>query len=222
MREPEFIPRWYPLLRRRRQMVVAEAWVLAVVIAGLAGWAMLGRHQTNAAAVRLAAVQAQLAQTGVDLQRLNDIETVKKELEHQDQIVRHIGVHVPASRMLAAIDDLMPPAMALSELDLETVIVPETLTESQQAAGTKPRMFRKLSARVAGLAPTYVELGTFMTSLVANPYIGDVALVRAADLAQNGHLMRTFEVKFVINLDIDPYDSPTEQTSAQPVAETGQ
>jgi hypothetical protein len=124
--------------------------------------------------------------------------------------------------MLAAIDDLMPPSMALSELDLETVIVPETLTESQLATGAKPRNFRKLSARVAGLAPTYVELGTFMTSLVANPYIGDVALVRAADLAQNGHLMRTFEVKFVINLDVDPYDSPTEQTSAQPVADTGQ
>jgi hypothetical protein len=29
-------------------------------------------------------------------------------------------------------------------------------------------------------------------------------------------------VKFVINLDVDPYDSPTEQTSAQPVADTGQ
>lgn len=208
MREPEFIPQWYPLLRRRRQMVIAEVWIVAVVAAALAVWAMLGQHQMRAAEAKLDGVQRQLAVTGVDLQRLNDIETVKKELEHQDQIVRRLGVHVPASRMLTAIDQLMPPSMALSELDLSTEVTTESLTESQQGAGIKPRLLRRLHARVLGLAPTYVELGTFMTSLVAMPYTGDVALVRAADSTQDGHLMRTFEVTFILNLDDDSESSP--------------
>ncbi|HUB24469.1 MAG TPA: PilN domain-containing protein [Tepidisphaeraceae bacterium] len=203
MREPDFMPSWYSQLLRRRRLVVMEAWVLGAVAAGLIVWGIYGQHQLHEAEGRLSSVRSQLVQTGVDLQHLNDIETVKQELEHQDQIVRHLGVHIPASKMLEVVDELMPHSMALNELDMDTVEIPEVLTETQHAAGIKPRMTRKLQVRLDGLAPTYVELGTFMTSLVAEPYITDVALVRATDSAQEGHLMRTFEVTFALDLGTD-------------------
>jgi Fimbrial assembly protein (PilN) len=203
VREPDFMPSWYSLLLRRRRTVVMQAWALGAVALALIAWGSIGQHQLRVAESHLDSVRTQLVQTGVDLAHLADIETVKRELEHQDQIVRRLGVHIPASKMLQVVDELMPRSMALNELDMDTVEIPEVLTETQHAAGVKPRVTRKLQVRLDGLAPTYVELGTFMTSLVAEPYIGDVALVRATDSAQDGHLMRTFEVTFALNLDTD-------------------
>lgn len=200
MRDPEFMPPWYFLLLRRRRMVAAELWTFGAIVVVLAGWGLWGHHQISSAQSHLSNIRLQLTETGVDLQRLNEIEAVKKELEHQDQINRSLGLHVPASKMLSVLDQLMPPSMALDQCTMETADVPESLTDSQRTAGMKPHLYRKLQVSVDGLAPTYVELGTFMTRLSALPYVGEVALVRASDTVQGGHLMRTFEVNFVLNL----------------------
>lgn len=203
MRELEFLPRWYPALTFRRRLVRVQAWGIAAVTVVLAGWAMVGHRQVRCAARTLENVQTQLVQTGVDLQRLSDVEAVKKELEHQAQIVSALGVHVPASRMLGALAQLMPPEMALVSLSVHTDEELAELTDMDRARGLTPQLQRRLDLHLVGLAPTDEELATFMTRLVGVPYFSEVALVKTEDYHEKGHLMRRFEVTFALDLNAE-------------------
>jgi hypothetical protein len=205
--EPEFVPRWYVQLLRRRRALAAQMFVTAALTAGLALWAIAGLRQVRAADTTLGHVQAQLAATGVDLQRLNDLSTIQHQLEQQDQIVRELGVHVPVSRMLTALRDLMPPRMALRDLSIQTVETVETLTEAQRAKGQTPKVSRSLRVTLVGVAPTQDELATFVTEVVAVPFFTDFEFVKSEELAEDGHLLRSLQAKFSLNLDGDPLRS---------------
>ena len=204
MREPEFLPDWYRLLLTRRRAVALQAWGTAALAVGLGIWAFVGQRQMHASEARLVTVQRQLSETGVDLQRLSDIEAVKHELEQQDRIVNRLGVHVPAARMMAALAQLMPGQMALVDLEMRTEEIAAPQSEIDRARGAAPRIGRKLHMNLTGLAPSEEELATFLTQLVAVPYFGEVELVKAEDHAEDSHLMRKFEVTFAMNLDETP------------------
>jgi Tfp pilus assembly protein PilN len=201
MREPEFLPPWYPLLLRRRRMVVAQAWFTGIVLLALATWGWIGQRQERAAIAKMAFVDKQLTQTGDDLHRLTEIEGVKAALEHQDQIVQRMGIHVPATRMISELEDLMPQRMALLELNMVTENIEQPQSGADKAAGLAPKTQRKLQMNLVGLTPTEDELATFLTKLVTVPYFTEVGLVKAEDHADSGHLMRKFEMKFALNLD---------------------
>ena len=215
MREPEFLPRWYPQLLNRRRVLVAQAWATSTICALLAVWAIIGMRRTEASRANLAAVQAELAKTGVDLQHLADLSAIQRELERQDEIVRGLGVDVPVSRMLAALDQLMPRRMALEDLHLQTEEVASAPADPNRAKGTTHKMSRKLRMTLTGVAPSQDELAIFLTDLVAVPYFGEVELVKAEESPEDYHLVRRFEVKFAMSLDGDqPRPAAMASTSA--------
>jgi Tfp pilus assembly protein PilN len=203
MLEPEFVPRWYMQLLRRRLALKTQAFATAALAVGLAVWAVVGLRQVRAADTALVRVEAQLHDTGIDLQRLNDLSTIQHQLERQDQIVRELGVNVPISRMLASLQELMPPRMALRELKIQTPETVTPLTEAERAKGESPKISRKLHLSLVGVAPTQDELATFLTELVAVPFFSEVALVKAEELSEKSHLMRSFQITFSLNLDDD-------------------
>lgn len=201
MREPEFLPSWYPLLLRRRRFVAGQFWAAGILVVGLSLWGYIGQRQVRAASAGLDSVNLQLARTGGDLHRLEEIEAINKELRQQDQIIQHLGVHVPAGKMLAELAALMPARMALTDLHLSTEESAAPQSTEEKARGDIPRISRKLRLSLTGFSPTEEELANFLTGLVGVPYFAEVELVKAEDHADAGHLMRKFEVRFALNLD---------------------
>jgi len=201
VREPEFLPNWYSHLLARRRFLSAQGWVTALFCAFLAGWAIVGMRRTQAAQTSLAAVTAQLGETGVDLQRLHDLSVAKAELQRRQEIVNGLGVNVPVSRMLAALDQLMPQRMALETMTLQTEESKSTLTDAEKAKGVAPTLTRKLRLTLTGVAPSHDDLSTFMTELENVPYFSEVELTKADDSQEHYHLVRKFEVKFAMSLD---------------------
>ena len=206
MREPEFLPSWYPLLLRRRQMVVVQSAITIILLFALTAWGWIGQREEKSANLKLAGVTADLAKTGFDLHRLSEIEHDKHELEKRDRIVQRLGIHVPVARILTELDALMPARMALLSINLETQETQVPLTAAEQATGVTPKVQRKMKIRIVGLAPNEDDLAIFITQLVSRPYFAEVGVVKSEDHADNGHLMRQFEVKFALNLDSS--DSP--------------
>jgi Tfp pilus assembly protein PilN len=204
VREPEFVPSWYPLLLRRRRLLAVQSWATAALTVGLAVWALVGMHRISMSRAGLAGVQTQLTQTGIDLQRLNELSVIQAQLERQDQIVRDLGVHVPVARMLSALSELMPPMMALTDLELQTEETATPPTDADRAKGINSKITRKLRLKLTGVAPTEDELATFLTQLYAVPYFSDVGLVKSEEQSDKVHLMRQFQVKFALDLDRDP------------------
>lgn len=204
MREPEFLPKWYPHLLARRRFLAAQGVVTALICSFLAGWAIVGMRRTQAAETHLVRLNGQLGETGIDLQRLADLSAVKAELQRQQQIVSGLGVNVPVSRMLAALDQLMPPHMALELMDLKTEESVAPQTDLEKARGELPVKTRKLRLTLTGVAPSRDDLATFMTELEAVPYFSEVEMGKADDAEENYHIVRRFEVKFAMSLDDGP------------------
>ena len=48
MRELEFLPAWYPILRRKRRIIVIEAWLAVAIVAVLGLWLILSAHNVIA------------------------------------------------------------------------------------------------------------------------------------------------------------------------------
>jgi hypothetical protein len=214
VREPEFLPRWYPQLLRRRRVLAAQAWSTAAFCAALAAWAMIGMHRTDVAQKSLTEVQGQLVQTGVDLKHLAMLSETRRELERQDEIVRGLGVDVPVTRIFAALDQLMPQLMAMEDLHLQTEEVVTPQTDAQRATGKPAKVNRKLLISLTGVAPTQDDLATFLDKLVAVPYFGEVALVKSHEESENFHLVLRFQVQFAVSLDVDAIRPPSVATSA--------
>ncbi len=208
MREPEFLPNWYPQLLQRRRFLAVQGWVTALFCSVLAGWALLGMRHLHAAEVSRDAVTAQLGETGVDLQRLADLSVVKAQLQRQQSIVSGLGVNVPVTRMLAALDQLMPAHMALEEMQLQTEESLSVLSDADKAKGIAPTKSRKLRITLTGVAPSRDDLATFMTELEGVPYFSDLEMGKADDSEENFRIVRRFEVKFSMNLDNDTAHSP--------------
>jgi hypothetical protein len=204
VREPEFLPRWYPLLLRRRRIVAVQAWVTALAAIGLTLWALSEQKQAKAAAATLADLNRQVVQTSGDLNHLKEIEEKTKELDGQNQIMNRLGINVPVTRMLSVLGhDLMPRRMALREFHFQTEVratPPTTPTGPAQ-------INRKLRVDLVGVAPTGDELATFLSNLVSISYFDEVKLVKEEETSGEGYLMRQFEVQFALNLN-EPDSNP--------------
>jgi Tfp pilus assembly protein PilN len=206
MREPEFLPDFYPLLLRRRNMVVAQIWATILLVVWLSSWALYAQHQVHLAQLSLDEVDGQIRRSGVDLLRLSEIEVKTAELERKQEISQRLGVRIAASRILDELNHQMPPGMALLEMNLGTEESAEPQSDADRALGHRAKIDRKLAIELTGMAPTGGEVATFLTHLVAVPYFTDVGLVKAEDHAENWRLMRQFVVKFA--LDLDSSDAP--------------
>ncbi len=207
MRELEFLPSWYPRLRRRRRLVQLQAWMSLVVILALCLFLFLARRNVQNAQAALNAFDAQVLQTETEKRQLEEQLRIKKQLEQREQIVAALGYPVEMSRLLQTLDSIMPREMSLKSLICNTDEL-AFVAAGPAAAQAKPSkastMDRRLRVALVGVAPNDVDLADFLLGLNNYPFLENVALVRADGLVEGGYLMREFEVTFSVNLNLMP------------------
>jgi hypothetical protein len=207
MRELEFLPDWYPRVRRRKRMVVLHGWMTLVVALGLGLWLALAHRNVSRAEAALRSFDSLMVQSETEKRQLNEQLDVKKELLIKEQIVAELGFPVEMSRLLRTLDGVMPKEMSLVEASFDTEERPAAAATNAAAARATPenmegpRFDRKLIVNLRGVAPTDVDLANFIAGLTSLPFLQDVALVKANDKTDNGHLMREFVVKFQMDLN---------------------
>jgi hypothetical protein len=197
MREMEFLPGWYPQLRRRKRMIVLQLWATLVIAMGLGLWFLLSRENLARRVADRAVCARQLEQSRSDLKELNMQLKEKERLEADQRIVAKVGMHVEASRLLAKIDQIMPREMTLVQADFDTM---ETTRQVQTGDTTTPVVTRKLMVHVTGVTPSDADWAGVLAKLSSVPFFQDVRLVGAKDKLDSGHLMREFEVSFAVDL----------------------
>jgi Tfp pilus assembly protein PilN len=198
MRELEFLPGWYPLLRKRRRILLVEAWLSVVIFLALCLWLVLSAHNVIAKESLLHQRQQQLDQSNAELQKLAELESLKKQMSEQARLMAQLGPNVPMGRLMDTIEQVLPREMALQDVTVEY----------QKLARTGPLPAHPVTeadpqyqVEIHGVAPNDVELGNFMTRLAQTipHWVG--GSMREADTRQNGHLLRDFTFSFSIKLN---------------------
>ena len=198
MRELEFLPAWYPMLRRKRRILLTEAWLAVTIVAVLGLWLILSAHNVIAKESLLSIREKQLTQSNYELQKLAELESLKRQMSDQAKLMAHLGPNVPMGRLMDTLEQVLPKGMALMDV---TVEFQKGLKAQSVARGPVVESDPMYLVRVHGVSPSDAELGNFMTGLAkAIPHwIG--GSMGETDVRQDGHLMRDFNFSFSIRLN---------------------
>lgn len=210
MRELEFLPSWYPTLRKRKRTVGVQAWATGVLVAGLCLWGWLSDRNIRSASASLHLLEDQISQTDNELTRLAEATAQKKDLEAKNQIIRSLGNHVETMRVLNAIEAAMPEEMALVGLTAEireaTKQMPGLAAAAAAAAasaaqGNQQLVDRRLEITVNAVGPTDATLAKFMLSIGRSELFDRLNLSLAKERSEATHVMREFTVTFGVDLN---------------------
>jgi Tfp pilus assembly protein PilN len=198
MRELEFLPAWYPMLRRKRRILLMEAWLAVTIVAVLGLWLILSAHNVIAKESLLSIREKQLTQSNYELQKLAELESLKKQMSDQAKLMAHLGPNVPMGRLMDTLEQMLPEGMALMDV---TVEFQKGLKTQSVGRGPVVESDPTYMVVVHGVSPSDAELGNFMTGLAnAIPHwIG--GSMDETDVRQDGHLMRDFNFSFSIRLN---------------------
>jgi hypothetical protein len=201
MRELEFLPAWYPVLRRRRALAATQAYATAVLMVGLLLWGVMAHQHVLHTQAHAAATTEELRLVRGDLKMLDEQLQLKQQLQQQEDILRKIGFPVDATRLLGELDEIMGRPVFLLNLNVETEETVRTGTSPGNAANAPENADRKLKVKVVGVAPSDVDVANFLAGLSSRTYFDQVAMTYARDRFSAGRVMREFEVSFLINLN---------------------
>ena len=204
MRELEFLPAWYPQMRRRRRMVVLQSYLMVAVIAGLGFWISLVHRNIRVASALENYLNTESSATNQKLSHKDKLKQELAKLQEQVKVFDKLGVHVDSARLVRAIDQAMPPEMSLNSLTMDvdsSLPMPSDGLRSFQSGGDA-QVVHRLNVHVWGVAPNDVAVGNFMSQLSKYSFIDQVAMPSSKERHDSGRLMREFEVTFKIDLDV--------------------
>lgn len=205
MRELEFLPSWYPQLRRRRRLLVIQLWATITLALGLMAWVAITDRTIMQKQGESRTLDRQLKQSRSDLDELAQMLDKKKSLEKQEQVAAQVGTHVEVSRLLALLNQIMPKEMSLTSASFDT-------EEKQVANDAKPAgkgsaaaektqtVSRTLVVHLHGVTPSDADWATVLAKLGNIPFFQNVQLEDAHEKTDQGHVMREFEVSCSIDL----------------------
>ena len=201
MREIDFLPAWYPKVRRQRRLLTIQAYSTAIlVIAGLIAL-FATQRKAEAAHRELNASMDRAQKTILAVHELDDMLKLERRLTSQQQIVAELGLPVEVNRVLAEIGGCLPREVTLTDIGVTTHEVAQPASILERATGHAAGPSRQMELKVCGIAPTEAEVTTFWTRLAALPFLEQVKLVNTDESREGDHLMRKFQVTFAIRLD---------------------
>jgi Tfp pilus assembly protein PilN len=215
MRELEFVPAWYPRLRKRKRTVGVQAYATTVLLVGLCFWGWLSGRNIRAASASVDLLKGEISQTDSELRRLDEALAQQKELTAKDRIMRKLGHHVESTRVMAAIQAAMPDEMSLLSLTTE---VKETarpgatgLAAAAAAQKNEPLVDRRLEVAILGVGPTDATLAKFMRNLSDSGLFDHINMSFAQERVEANHVMR----QFAVTCGVDLNTAGTESASAE-------
>jgi Tfp pilus assembly protein PilN len=204
MRELEFLPEWYPRIRQRSRVIKLQGWIMVLLIVSIGAWLFQTQRAVGASQGTLRNLKSDLERSQAEQQLLDEQLHLRAELQEQEQLIASLGYPVEMTRLLQTLDSLMPKEMSLTEFDCQTEEIAAQPTGMSVVRGgsEKKQINRRMKVKLAGVAPSDVDVANLLARLTNVLFFQDVALALIKGKSENdGHVFREFEITFWIDLN---------------------
>ena len=184
MRDIEFIPAWYPQLRRRKRALVVQAIASGAIVLALTGVTIAKRWDVQRQQAIATDSAAETARCSPALARLSALQAQQRQLRQQVQVIAQLGEQLDPTRLINLLEDAMPSAVQLTDLSMETPSSDE----------------RALAIRMQGIAPDDAAVATLLTNLGGVKFFDDVTMSYSRDHAGGATASREFELTFKVGV----------------------
>ncbi len=213
-----FLPEDY-LARKvaRRTNFICLSLFAVVMVGVLAAWFVTDQQRAEVRRQQ-AQISASYAEAAKRIEELEDLQLRKQQMIHKARIIAVLVERVPRSLIMAELINHMPPALSLMELDLDTTVVraterPRTAIERQRDAMNKKQALEAVNEpaasettvnlKMVGIAPTDVEVSTFIARLNQHAMFTDVVLAFSEQTRVLDRPMRRFRIDATLNQQMD-------------------
>jgi len=199
METPDFLPERIRSQRARRRRLVRQGYLLAACAAGLTLLGFFRQSRIAEAQGELVLLQGRVEGMKSRLQIRTDLEKQLADLMVKRRIDETLGSRVTTLDVLAELDRVLPESMALTDLTVEGVEVrvpvePAGVPAAGRASPKlKDRTVKRVRLLIAGLAPTDVDVASFIGQLSASPLFEDVNMGYVKTLSFRGRAARQFQ-----------------------------
>jgi hypothetical protein len=201
MRELDFLPDWYPAVRRQRSMLRWQVYAsAAVVIAGVAALTV-SYHQVEASQLALVQAKDRAEQAVKEVHQLDEMLSLQNQLETKRQIISELGLPVELSRVISEFSQSLPREVSFTDIDIKTTEHSVESNADRSKPDGKKRVSRRLEMALKGVAPTESEVTAFWSRLIQRPFFTEVRLANSVERTSGEHRWRYFEITLAIPLD---------------------
>jgi len=200
MNSIDFLPERIRRQRASRARHIRQGYLLALLAAGLAGLGLVRAHGIRQARAELGLLRGRAANAQSQLAMRRSLEAELKDLLIKKRIDERLGSRANVLAVLSELQEVLPPSMSLTGLDVETVSVrvkPAAQPAGQRGAIAGVHQTARDESRVrvtlTGLAPTDVDVANFIGQLSASPLFEDVSMSYARNVEFRGRSAREFK-----------------------------
>jgi hypothetical protein len=186
----EFLPSWYPTLRRKERTLSGYV-MLAVAVVGYVCWCCGTTHTRLASAASAAsAIDAQINADEASALDPAKAAAQVNQLLNAAQGLAEVRGRTPLSRDIASIAEVIPPGVLLTELDVAP-------PDASAATATQPTL-DGLIVHLRGQAPRVADVANTQAAISRLRCVKQLRLSAARDLPGPGNVSREFEMTFVL------------------------
>lgn len=196
MREIDFRPNWYCVIRKRRRDTVIRACLLGVLALELGLGLLTVSSRKAEAKQQLASLHHAIKNQATVFQDLGELVVNLDELQAKRVLLSDVAGGAPVHAILAELSLLMPDSLALRELHYKQHrrIGDAASTETPPTGGNGALAESENELEVTGLGVTDGDIGLLMSRMAASALFGDVALVYSQPVIHENTAAREFRV----------------------------
>ena len=213
-----FLPEDYLARKIARRTNLLCLSLFAVVLVAMFAVYFIQYAQGGEVKKEQAQVEQDYAEAAKRIEELEELQARKQQMIHKAKIIAVLVERVPRSLIMAELINHMPPSLSLMELELDTKVVraaerPKTAIERQREIMNKKQKIEEVDQPVApptavdlkmvGLAPTDVEVSTFIARLNQHSMFQNVVLAFSEQTKIRDQPMRKFRIDATLNQDVD-------------------
>ncbi len=213
-----FLPEDYLARKIARRTNAICLSLFGVVMVGVVAAFFVTDRQRAEVRAQQAQVSTSYAEAAKRIEEYENLQVRKHDMIRKARIISVLVERVPRSLVMAELINHMPPALSLTEFELDTEIIraaarPKTAIERQrEKMNQKTELEEKntpeapptaIKLKLVGVAPTDVEVSTFISRLNHHPMFDEVVLAFSEQTTIEQQPMRKFRIEMDLIQEVD-------------------